>query len=46
MVLKYHRFDDEKITKISNENHIVSKSAYILIFRKKSLSKSKNKSDV
>ena len=43
---EWYTFDDEKITKISIENHIESKSAYILIFRKKSLSKSKNKSDV
>ena len=38
---EWYNFDDEKISKISNTNHVVSKGAYILIFRKKSLCKTK-----
>ena len=33
----WYNFDDEKVTKINNLKNIVSKGAYILIFRKKSL---------
>ena len=41
---EWYTFDDEKISKINNEKHIVTKGAYILIFRKQSLGKSKTKS--
>ena len=42
---EWYTFDDEKISKINNLKYIVTKGAYILIFRKKSLCKSKTKSD-
>ena len=42
---EWYNFDDETIKKISNINYIVSKGAYILIFRKKSLGQSKLKTD-
>jgi hypothetical protein len=42
---EWYNFDDESIKKINNINHIVSKGAYILIFRKKSLGQSKLKTD-
>jgi len=34
---EWYNFDDEKVSKINNTNQIISKGAYILIFRKKSL---------
>ena len=34
---EWYNFDDEKVSKIVNINQIISKGAYILIFRKKSL---------
>ena len=38
---EWYNFDDEKVSKISNEKNVVSKGAYILIFRKKSLGRIK-----
>ena len=34
---EWYNFDDEKVSKIGNIKNVVSKGAYILIFRKKSL---------
>ena len=42
---EWYDFDDEKIKKINNKDNIVTKWAYILIFRKKSLGQSKSKTD-
>ena len=39
---EWYNFDDEKVSKISNIKNVVSKGAYILIFRKKSLGKMKS----
>ena len=39
---EWYNFDDEKISKITNAKSVVSKGAYILIFRKKSLGNNKS----
>ena len=39
---EWYNFDDEKVSKINNLKSVVSKGAYILIFRKKSLGGNKS----
>ena len=34
---EWYNFDDERVTKVKDSNSIISKGAYILVFRKKSL---------